>query len=242
MKWTGQIVQLLVVAIVVGAIVFFFMRGGGGSQTFVTVEQITKIAELATINYRMSVTHYHEKPPVGLEWLPAKLFVTVKGDIKGSVNMKMAKITLPKEGEEKIVKILFPKDSVIISNPQIGPKDVTFLTCSNPNPFHPLKDKDYTAAQKKAISAMIKAANDDGIKLKTAREAREVLVNFLAALGHKVDVTFEEKALNAGLGTKSQLAGITDVMPSTVAATIPGMDVSSLVSAPRQFCAGGVQG
>lgn len=218
MKWTGQVVQLLIVAIVVGAAVFFLMRGGGGSKTFVTVEQITKIAELATVNYHMSVTHYHEKPPVGLEWLPAKLFVTVKGDIKGSVNMKMAKITLPKEGEEKIVKIVFPKDSVIISNPQIGPQDVSFLTCSDPNPFHPLKDRDYTAAQKEAISAMIKTANDDGITLKTAREAKEVLANFLAALGYKTDVTFEDKELNAALGTKSQTAGKAGVMPGTAAA------------------------
>ena len=238
MKWTGQIVQLLIVAIVVGAIVFFFMRSGG-SKTFVTVEQITKIAELATINYRMSVTRYHEKPPVGLEWLPAKLFVTVKGDIKGSVNMKMARITLPKEGEEKIVKIFFPKDSVIISNPQIGPKDVTFLTCTNPNPFHPLKDKDYTAAQNEAISAMIKSANDDGIKLKTASEAKEVLANFLAALGHKADVTFEEKELNAALGANSRVADITGVTPGTVAATIPGMEVSTLAGTTRQFCGSG---
>ncbi|MEW6332125.1 MAG: DUF4230 domain-containing protein [Pseudomonadota bacterium] len=239
MKWTGQIVQLLVVAIVVGAIVFFFMRGGGGSQTFVTVEQITKIAELATINYRMSVTHYHEKPPVGLEWLPAKLFVTVKGDIKGSVNMQTARITLPKEGEEKIVKIFFPKDSVIISNPQIGPKDVSFLTCSNPNPFHPLADKDYTAAQKEAISAMIKTANDDGIKLKTAREAREVLVNFLAALGHKVEVAFEEKELNATLGTATPAAELSGAIPDSIATALPGMDGSGLASASRQFCANG---
>jgi hypothetical protein len=239
MKWTGQIVQLLVVAIVVGAIVFFFMRGGGGSQTFVTVEQITKIAELATINYHMSVTHYHEKPPVGLEWLPAKLFVTVKGDIKGSINMKMAKITLPKKGEEKIVKILFPRDSVIISNPQIGPQDVSFLTCSNPNPFHPLKDKDYTAAQKEAISAMIKTANDDGIRLKTAREAREVLVNFLAALGHKVEVSFEEKELNAALGTTSPVADISGAIRGSIATALPGMDGSKLARTTRQFCGNG---
>ena len=201
MKWTGQVLQLLIVAVVVGAIVFFFTRGGSDSKTFVTVEQITKIAELATINYHMSVTHYHKKNPVGLEWLPAKLFITVTGDIKGSVNMKMARITLPKDGEENIVKIVFPKDSIIISKPQIGPEDVTFLTCSDPNPFHPLGDKDYTAAEKDAISAMIKEAIDDGIKPKTAREAKEVLVNFLAALGHKVEVTFEEKALNAALET-----------------------------------------
>jgi len=238
MKWTGQIVQLLIVAIVVGAIVFFFMRGGGGSKTFVTVEQITKIAELATINYHMSVTHFHKKPPVGLEWLPAKLFVTVTGDIKGSVNMKAAKITLPNEGEEKIVKIVFPKDAVIISNPQIGPKDVTFLTCSNPNPIHPLGDKDYTAAQKEAISAMIKAANDDGIKLKTAREAKEVLVNFLAALGHRAEVSFEDKALNAALGTESQVADNTGANPGPVAVAFPGLEGSVLASVPRQYCAG----
>jgi Protein of unknown function (DUF4230) len=223
MKGTGQIVQLLVVAIVVGAAVYFFTRGEGeGSKTFVTVEQITKIAELATVNYHMSVTHYHKKPPVGLEWLPAKLFVTVTGDIKGSVNMKAARITLPKEGEQQIVKIFFPKGSIIISNPQIGPKDVSFLTCSNPNPFHPLKDKDYTAAQKEAISAMIKAANDDGIKLKTAREAKEVLANFLAALGRQVEVTFEEKDLNAALGTESRAAGM--------AATTPGPGTAAIIA------------
>ena len=239
MKWTGQIVQLLVVAIVVGAIVFFFMRGGSGSKTFVTVEQITKIAELATINYHMSVTHYHEKPPVGLEWLPAKLFVTVKGDIKGSVNMQSARITLPKDGEEKIVKIFFPKGSVIISNPQIGPQDVSFLTCSNPNPFHPLADKDYTAAQKEAISAMIKAATDDGIRLKTAREAKEVLVNFLAALGHRVEVSFEEQELNATLGTTSQVADLSGAMPGSVVAAFPGMNSSDPASASRQFCGNG---
>ncbi len=226
MKWTGQVVQLLIVAVVVGAAVFFLTRGGGGgSKTFVTVEQITKIAELATINYHMSVTHYYEKQPVGLEWLPAKLFVTVKGDIKGSVDMKAAKITVPKEGEEKIVKIFFPKDSVIISNPQIGPQDVTFLTCSNPNPFHPLGDKDYTAAQKNAISSMIQAATDDGITLKTAREAKEVLINFLAALGYKADVTFEDKDLNAALGA-NQTAGEAGVMPGTAAVTpSPGRSV-----------------
>ena len=239
MKWTGQIVQMLIVAVVVGAIVFFFVRGGNGSKTFVTVEQITKIAELATVNYHMAVTHFHKKPPVGLEWLPAKLFVTVTGDIKGSVNMNMARITLPKEGVEKIVKIVFPENSVIVSNPEIGPQDVSFLTCSNPNPFHPLKDKDYTAAQKEAISAMIKAANDDGIKLKTAREAKEVLVNFLAALGHKAEVSFEDKALNAALGTKSQVAGTTGAMPVSFAAVFPGVEVSAQAKAPREFCASG---
>jgi hypothetical protein len=83
---------------------------------------------------------------------------------------------------------------------------------------------------------MIKAANDDGIKLKTAREAKEVLVNFLAALGHKVEVSFEEKALNAALGTESRLAGITDVMPGAIAATFPGIEVSALAGTTRQFC------
>lgn len=38
MKWTGQVVQLLVVAIVVGVAVFLFARAGGGSTSIVTVE------------------------------------------------------------------------------------------------------------------------------------------------------------------------------------------------------------
>ena len=170
MKGIGQIIQMLAVAIVVGAAVYWFTKdGGGGSTTIVTVDQIKKIAQLATIDYHLSVTHYHEKPPVGLEWLPAKLFATVRGDIKGSVDMKKADINITNEKEKKIVKIVFPKGSVIISNPEIGAKDISFLTCSNPNPFHPLKDKDYTAAQREAIKAMVKTAKDDGIAVKTAR-------------------------------------------------------------------------
>lgn len=200
MKWIGTVFQMLAVAIVVGAGVYWFTKhGGGGSTTIVTVEQIKKIAQLATIDYRLSVTHYHEKPPVGLEWLPAKLFATVRGDIKGSVDMKKADIKITNEESEKSVKIFFPKGSVVISNPEIGAKDVTFLTCSNPNPFHPLKDKDFTAAQREAIKAMIKTANDDGIRVKTAREATVILGNFLTALGFNSEITFEDKTLNAAV-------------------------------------------
>lgn len=184
----------------------------------------------------MSVTHYHEKPPVGLEWLPAKLFVTVRGDIKGSVNMKLAKITLPGEGEDKTVKIVFPRGAIVISNPQLGPKDVTFLTCADPNPFHPLQDKDFTSAQKEAISAMIKTANEDGIALKTAREAREVLVNFLAALGHKTQVTFEESALNAALGEVHEGAGPGGVKASIVASFPATVSVLARASRPLFAC------
>lgn len=200
MKWIGTVFQMLAVAIVVGAGVYWFTKhGGGGSTTIVTVDQIKKIAQLATMDYHLSVTQYHEKPPVGLEWLPAKLFATVRGDIKGSVDMKQADIKITNEKDEKSVKIFFPKGSVIISNPEIGAKDVTFLTCSDPNPFHPLKDKDFTAAQSEAITAMIKVANDDGIKVKTAREATTILGNFLTALGFTSEITFEDKELNAAV-------------------------------------------
>lgn len=199
MKGIGQITQMLAVAIVVGAAVYWFTKDGGGSTSIVTVEQIKKIAQLATINYHLSVTHYHEKPPKGLEWLPAKLFATVRGDIKGSVDMKKADIDITNEKEKKFVKIFFPKGSVIISNPEIGAKDVSFLTCSNPNPFHPLKDKDFTAAQREAIKAMIKTAKNDGIAVKTAREAKSVLGNFLAALGFQSEIAFQDKKLNAAV-------------------------------------------
>ena len=204
MKWIGSIFQMLAVAIVVGAVVFWFARGGGGgSTTVVTVDQIKKIAQLATIDYHLAVTRYHEKPPVGLEWLPAKLFVTVSGHIKGSVDMKQADIKITNEKNDKSVKIVFPKGSVIISNPEIGPKDISFLTCSDPNPFHPLKDQDYTEAQKEAISAMTVVANDDGIRVKTASEAKVVLGNFLSALGFTSEITFEDKELNAAVKQES---------------------------------------
>ncbi len=197
MKWIGTIIQMLAVAIVVGAVVFWFARGGDGSTTTVNVDQMKKIAQLATVEYHLAVTRYHEKPPVGLEWLPAKLFVTVRGHIKGSVDMKLADIQIQKN--EKIVKIFFPKASVIVSNPEIGAKDVNFMTCADPNLLHPLKDQDFTAAQKEAIDSMVQAANDDGIRVKTASEAKVVLGNFLSALGFTAEITFEDKTLDAAV-------------------------------------------
>lgn len=220
MKGIGQIIQMLAVAIVVGAAVYWFTKdGGGGSTTIVTVDQIKKIAQLATIDYHLSVTHYHEKPPVGLEWLPAKLFATVRGDIKGSVDMKKADINITNEKDKKLVKIVFPKGSVIISNPEIGAKDISFLTCSNPNPFHPLKDKDYTAAQREAIKAMVKTAKDDGIAVKTAREAKTILGNFLAALGFQSEITFEDKKLNAAVMQETGSVAMLEASPRVAGGT-----------------------
>ncbi len=200
MKTIGTIVLMVAVAIVAGAMVYWFAPGrGGGGTTIVTVDEIKKIAELAAVKYHLSVTKYHPKPPVGLEWLPAKLFVTVKGNIKGSVDLKAAKIEIPKAQNDKVVRITFPKGAVVISSPEIGAQDVTFLECANPNPFHPLNDQDYTAAEKEAIDMMMKVATDSGIESETVDEAKLILGTFLAGLGFEAEITFEDTEMNAAL-------------------------------------------
>jgi len=192
---------VIVASLIMGGIFFYlkFIKSPGGETTSIaTVEAIQKIAQLATVEYHISEFVHQKKRKEWYEWLEASFFVFVKGKVRGSVDLKQTSIDI--DHENKIVTIKFKKGAIKVHDPEIPPKDgITLITCSDPNIFHKINDKDWENAQKAAIANLKKIAEDDQIKKKTAAEAKLVLRNFLQALDYDSHIEFEDKSLEAAV-------------------------------------------
>jgi hypothetical protein len=182
-----------VVAIVAGGAVFLLKGGGGGkTDVRVTVDSIKNIAELATVEYHISSYLFRAKKKAWYEWKNAKYLVFVRGTVKGSVDLDQAAIDVSPDPKNRMVKITFKKGAVRVSDPEIGKGDVTFQSVSNPNVFHRITEKDYEGAQNDLIGIIKEQAIKDGIRNKTAAQARLVLTTFLQSLGYNAKIEFEE--------------------------------------------------
>ena len=179
---------VIAAAVGVGAMYVYSTFANDSSQTKVTVNSIKKIAELATIEYNMSVIKEQTKKRKFIEWKDAKFLVLLTGKIKGSVDLNSADVKIDKE--KKMVNIKFRQNAVKISNPEIGPDDIKIITVSDPNILHKLNDKDRNKGQQEAIKLLRKTALDKGIVQQTKNQAKLVLENFLAALDYKSSISF----------------------------------------------------
>jgi hypothetical protein len=189
---TGIIILVVVVAIVAGGAVYLLKGNGGKTDVRVTVDSIKNIAELATVEYHISSYLFRAKKKAWYEWKHAKYLVFVKGTVKGSVDLDQAAIDVNPDPKKKMVKITFRKGAVRVSNPEIGKGDVTFQSVSDPNVFHPITEKDYERSQNELIGIIREQAIKEGIRNKTAAQARLVLTTFLQSLGYTAQIEFEE--------------------------------------------------
>ena len=180
----------VVVAVFIGVAAMYVYEKtiGNVSESHVTVNSIKKIAELATIEYNMSVIREVTKKKKFLQWKEAKFLVLLTRKIKGSVDLNKSKMDIDKEN--KTVDIVFNKGAVRVSNPEIGPDDIKIVTVSNPNLFHKINDKDRNGAQKKAIKMLRDEAKKKGIVQQTKNEAKVIITGFLSALGYKSTIKF----------------------------------------------------
>ena len=193
-KTIGIIVLVVVVAIVAGGFVYLLTRDSGGkTDIIVNVEDIKRIAQLATVEYHISTYLFREKGKKIYEWLSAKFFVFVKGKVKGSVDLDQAVIEVSPDPKNRMVKITFKKGAVLVSDPEIAPEDIKIITCANPNIFHKISDADRNRAVKDVIALLKKTAIDDGIMNKTKAQAKLVLATFLQPLGYASQIEFEDK-------------------------------------------------
>jgi hypothetical protein len=192
----GIVVLVVVVAIAAGGFVYILTRDRGGkTDVVVNVENIKKIAQLATVEYHISAHLFREKGKKFYEWLSAKFFVFVKGKVKGSVDLNQAVIDVSPDPKNKLVKITFKKGAVLVSDPEIGQGDIRIMTCADPNVFHKISDADRNRAMKDVIALLKKTAIEDGIKDRAASEAKLVLTTFLQSLGYASQIEFEDKSL-----------------------------------------------
>lgn len=193
MSRSGIIILVVAVAIVAGGAVFLLKGDGGGkTDVRVTVDSIRNIAELATVEYHVSSYLVRTKKKAWYEWAAAQFLVFVKGTVKGSVDLDQAAIEVNPDPKNRMVKITFKKGAVRVSDPQIGKGNVSFQSVKNPNIFHPITEKDYERAQNDLIGIIKEQAIKDGIRSKTAAQAKLVLTTFLQSLGYNARITFEE--------------------------------------------------
>ncbi len=188
MKSIITIVASLIVG--VAAMYLYAEVSGDKTEANVTVNSIKKIAELATVEYNMSVIVEREKTKkVLLKLKTAKFLILLSGKVKGSVDLNQAKVNINKE--KKRVDVVFRKGAVKVSNPEIAPKGMKIITIVNPKLFNKLKDSDFNQGQEIAIAKLRKSALDNGIIRETKNEAIVVLTNFLDALGYTSKIVFK---------------------------------------------------
>jgi hypothetical protein len=192
-KYVGVAVLAAVIA---AGIVFFAMRGGGGrTDVIVTVEEIKEIAQLSTVEYVVSDILHKEKGRAWYEWKTASFFASVKGKIKGSVDLDKMQITVSNDRDQKKVHVRFESGAILISDPEIGPHDIKIIDCSDPNVFHKISADDHSKAVGELISHLKSVAEDHGIREKTASETKLVLTRFLEQLGFEVQMEFADEEI-----------------------------------------------
>ena len=161
------------------------------SESYVTVNSISKVAKLATVEYNVSVIEERKKElKVGIfKGKTAKFLVLLSGIVTGSVDLKNAKININKESKK--VDVVFGKGAVKVSQPASDPKAAKFITITDRKLFKRLNSKDFTAGYEAANKKLRNTALDGGIVKKTKEEAVELISNFLLSLGYSTNIKFK---------------------------------------------------
>jgi hypothetical protein len=163
----------------------------GKREPVINIEGIKKIAQLATIEYNITVIEKQEKYGAldFFKLFPSSALFFVKGKVKGSVDLdKISEFTVDEQNRQ--VKIVFPNDAILVSDPEIGPDDIKMMDCQK-NIFVPIKGEDITKAQAAAIKKLKDTAEADGIRSKTKEEAILVLSEFIGSFGYEAHVEFK---------------------------------------------------
>ncbi len=185
------VVIVLLSMILGGTVAYYtFSNKPDDPSPVVNVDEIRKVAKLATIEYHMTEVNFFKKPPVGMEWLPAEILVIMKGVISAGVNLKDAVIKVNEQ--KKIITLVIPKSAILILSVDIPPNGITYKTLSDPNPFHKLNDKDFEKAFKQSRAILVKAAESKDIKGKAKAEGKTILQGFIGALGYTADIQFDK--------------------------------------------------
>lgn len=199
-KLVAPLILVLLIALT-GAGVVYMLTREKGSRVFVEVEEIKKIAQLSTIQARLSgysLLPVDKKRCFGCQ-RDAYVFAIVTGTITGSVDLKQMKVDVNQK--EKTVLITFPKGSIVLSEPAIS--KVPDKTKIETNVFHIISDADEVTCQQNALDNLKQVARDMGIEKMTAQQAVVVLTGFLKSLGYKAQIEFEDKSLEASMSPVS---------------------------------------
>jgi hypothetical protein len=190
---------VLVTALIVGGTVYW-LKPSTKVDVSVTIEQMRKIARLATTEWTMSSfaeKDFYHKTGILPPWKTIQtdyVIARCRGKVTGAVDMEKAQIEVQ---ERRHVSIHFPRGSVVVSDPQID----TLETISARGKIHGewLVYEGATEAQKKevereALEKIKQTAIEEGIAQTTIDNAKTVLGEFVRSLGYEATITFDEPA------------------------------------------------
>lgn len=203
MNRTTAVLLVLLTAIVAGGVVYL-IKPSTVVKSSVTVEQMKKIAQLATTEYTLGTfaeQAYYSNTLFKKKELSDYAIARVTGKVKGSVDLEKATIEVQESKENPQVSIHFKRGSVLISGVEIDQNDKDaqrVLSCREKlrvkGLLNPISPSQRDALLQTALQEIAKTAIKVGIVEKTMEHAKTVLGDFVGALGYRANITFDEKA------------------------------------------------
>ncbi len=210
MSKTIKIAVLIVVtALVAGGVSYYLLRSTHANVR-VTVESIRKVAELATVEYRLAATldeKYTSNIGFGKRVQTDYLIAIYTGAVRGRVNLENATVNIQKKADGNYVSIHFKRGSVLISGVEVDPEKDNFeiISCQGVRWIGTkgASDSQRRDLQQKGLRSIRESAIKTGIVEKTKENAKAVLSDFLGALEYQAVITFDEKAYDPSLSKDS---------------------------------------
>jgi len=206
-----MMVFVFVVAAIVGGGVAYWLKPSAEVHGYVTVEEIRKIAQLATVEY--TLTGFYKEifySSIVIKKVPTDyVFSYCKGKITGSVDLDKATIDVQKGGDAPHVSIHFKRGSILVSDialTQTPDKDKPGQFKPNPDTvsvrdelkgalFYQGANADQRQyVQNVALQKMKQGALDTDIVEKTKENAKTILGGFVGLLGYGATITFDPDA------------------------------------------------
>lgn len=191
-KYIGAII---LIALITAGIIFVIRQITSGKdnrkvEVTVTVEEIKEIAQLATVEYTISEVGQMTVPKEWFEWDEAQFLVILAGKISGNIDLDKMNVDIVRNNDKMIANLNFQEGAILIKYPQVGPGNLRIITIKDPNLLNRINDSHRNQAFNCAFSNMLSAAEQQGIRKKTAAEAQLVLKRFLHSVGIEANITF----------------------------------------------------
>lgn len=208
---------ILVAVVSVGG-TYWLTRKGPGARVTVTVQSIRKVAQLATVEYRLSTLMEKTfRSSYGFGTTDSsKMLAYYTGTVKGSIDLEKIEVQLKDadvgasdEGDgRRRASIHFSRGSIVVKDVALIPGEDSMremVTWVRPA-FQGPTDNQRERVRQEALRTILETAIKTGIIEKTKENGRTILSEFLRGFGIQADITFDEKAYDTDDPKLAELA------------------------------------
>jgi len=196
-----KIAILVILPALVAGGVSYYLSHSTRAEARVTVESIRKVAELATVEYRLAAIldkKYFSNVGFGMKKQTDYLIAVYTGAVRGRVDLENATVDIQKKADGNYASIHFKRGSVLISGVEVDPEKDQFemMSCQGERWIGTkgASDSQRRGLQQEALRSIRESAIKTGIVEKTKENAKTVLSDFLGVLEYRAIITFDENA------------------------------------------------